>query len=885
MGSLAKSLNAFVDWHQTLSLLGVPVESHALPVQGQCPMCDRHQLLIFSDYAVGGQWHSCSHCGSHGDMVELASRKWDLSLISTTKKLKLSGVHIPDERSTDDYIREYVIKHVNRRLSVNNFFHKFRGRVQTPELLPHIQRFKWTIEGSTDWRERGINKLFAGAYFVELSKVLFPNTCVRARDGSFNNPSKNRLFVGGRWGEVIVMPFYDVPGRVCGLKAIGRQGNPDKDFLHRCIIKDSKEAGVAAHPDVLTRTGPTVFAFDDFVVGTRLQTRHLAMHPNPLPLVITHSDTRLKTRRAWEMFGRRTVVICAKKVDAVAVFHAIKSNGNIVEVGKLDYAQPKKSLELLEKRSKHWTRVIDDIAENEPVSVLEEIFLNLPEEEIGLILNHCSDVVKAKAKMSIKLKPIATEVTHGATKVREIDGTWCKVSKQHSYRLSEGSTLISEGILRINKVIRAPETEETYYSGSIEYKGHSIPFCENRRIVEPTVLTWMHNKVLEAGKGFMRYSRNWNSKGVELAALFHVPTFAQSSDLVGWDNVSQEFRLTNHTVKNGQVHSKLDTVLAKNAPQVCPTDVSEITPEELHRVLEPSKENITFWAAWCAYVSNVIAPAVGQETKGIGVIGKGACTATEAAAKALGCRCRVLNETISLAKVSEHLWPEAVIGKSSRRCSKRYFVNKQVYNESVVMSPDQGTSCLMTDGWYIIADSSPYKIYDNEHIKSRLIVDYLKYITSGSFINVYRGGELIESVFKSVKEFIESYHESSYIIDQSKELIQYFELDEVVTLFGDLLSHWYRNGKFQMSESVGCNTFACLTDKGIFLSKAKVVEWFDKFFLKDVPVQYLTERLDTAGVLVEEVNHGQHLGWIINDIWWDIYVFGDQETGRDLSKI
>lgn len=99
-----------------------------------------------------------------------------------------------------------------------------------------------------------------------------------------------RLGVGKGWGDVLAIPCYDLPGRICGFEFIGRQAGPEDrlyysgglDRLGRAQLQPTPlaEAGLAGGAQLLerdARAGQSVLAVADATLLLRLQVRHFAV--------------------------------------------------------------------------------------------------------------------------------------------------------------------------------------------------------------------------------------------------------------------------------------------------------------------------------------------------------------------------------------------------------------------------------------------------------------------------------------------------------------------------------------------------------------------------------------------------------------------------------
>lgn len=880
---LSKSLNAFINWRKVLSLLEVTTDTHALPARVLCPLCTGHHLLIFPDNVLGGQWYSCEACGSKGDIIQLAARCWNLSILATVKKLVAAGSNIPSERTTENYIHYYETNHVDLPATIEELLVKSYGKIQLPDTISLTKQYGWRLEGSASWRKKGADKLVAGLHYSEIDAVLWPGSY---RSGGMtpgkyvNNPSATRIFKGRGWGDILVLPHYDVPGRICALKIIGRKGDPSGDVLFKTVLKkrEATEAGLAGHPSVLKSEGDTIFAFSDYAVGTRLQMRHMGMNPNPLQIVLWHKDDRHESKNCWNMLGHRKVVVCSESFTAEAVLQAIHCDGRFSLISNIDYGQPSKTLERAEDKSEYWPDAFNSFAETATDSELEEFVYRLPDVAIKRIFDKVELNAKERLKMLAKFKAAGRTVTIGNRTIEERGDCWYwSQGSKTTYMQHASESLLSDAVLRIDRVIHISRSKKTYYQGRVKYRGEVIPFCEDRKKIDKKPFAWAQELLLAKGKGLLRYSSWWEKVGIDLTLLFKNPVFTQGCDIVGWNEDSGSFELPYYIIGESGVKRREYETIAQDTPATNIQNLTELTPEEMDRLTEPTRDNIAFWASWCACVSNILAPAFNHPTRGVGVVGDMAVQGMQQAARALGCIRKELSN-ISADKIlrlrstaeNRHAWPLIVglEGRSTEYTTMNWINRKPDHNDVAVISIDQALGLLVTGGWYVVVDVGEAAGGMTNKVKDRLVLNYLKHIMQNKLINVYQGGEILDSVFSSVTSWASGYHANTQVFEKARELLSACDKSKTSAAFGRLLSRWYNSGLFEVSNGSDANKLARKLDDGVFISKPKVIQLWEKRRLPKLDVERLTECLMIDDILVKELDLSDSLGWLVSTDWW-----------------
>src|SRR4051794_30469352 len=217
------------------------------------------------------------------------------------------------------------------------------------------------------------------------------------------NPSRGRVFRGPGWSDVLVIPYYDLPGRVCAFTFIGRDGGPaDRVFRPRRVLARSgsnqparqppylAEAGLAGLETVeaaLPCFGRVAFAVGEVTLALHLQLGNAASSTRPLPLVCWHDGDGALTRSAWRVLAGREVVLWAWRLGPEVLHQAVQADGLLALAGPDDLsdrsidhylrlAEPHDRLRQL-RRALPWREAVRRWAQGQPDGAITELLLGL----------------------------------------------------------------------------------------------------------------------------------------------------------------------------------------------------------------------------------------------------------------------------------------------------------------------------------------------------------------------------------------------------------------------------------------------------------------------------------------------------------------------------
>ena len=756
MSTPPKSLNSLVPWAILLDQLELAVPPPVLPARAQCPLCKQEQLIITEDYLAGGQWFRCRNCKKSGDMIELAAKAWGLSIPGTVIKLSQNGFDLPVDDAT---VHGYLTGHIEYREQLRKLWRQAQSYIYHDSITLRwlLSELRLPHEFPMERWDAGPAKILGGERCITIEETLLPESVVCC--GNEQVPrcrSSRRVFKGGGWKEALMLPFYTAPGRLCAFGFLGQRKNGRTDYVFRhlnvtpFVNQPVREAGLALHPDtrkLAVEWQHTVFAVSDPLVYLQLQLGQFQHSKLPLPLVLWQDvagKPHVRTHDAWEMFGNCRIVFWDPALTLPTLRQAIAVDGWIATCGpRRDGAEelrdylyrclPTILCGQLQKHALPWPKALAKAMRKWTDSQIEDLFLQLKLEapQIEKVRKACPPELRQRLDSILKSRQIQSFVRFdNHVVVEQSDGWYC-------YRHGDWARqqeLISNAKLRLSQVVTYKRTRQICYVGTIIFNGEEIPFTAPQKDIEKDPLGWLQQFLLPKNKGFLRYNPAWKKRFLRVATLFKEPKVVQGLDVVGWDQEKMAFLLPGRSIG-----------LDGNRKQPLPEDISLFPAANLKYSSEPLPTNwpemgneyelSLFWASLAMILGNVLAPALLQDTKGIGLVGDGAREMGLAVAKRAGCLvCEVSTvETVRKAAEEEQRshWPLcAPIAENATAMARRQWIESdQGYARNCITTMDAGTATAKKRGtaWHLLTGPEPASPSPNLlRLVRRLVPAYLR---------------------------------------------------------------------------------------------------------------------------------------------------------------
>lgn len=464
-------------------------------------------------------------------MVELAAKTWGMNVSTTMLKLYDLGVLTRPEYVTHDAIAHYSKDCLQYRARVNDMWRQASLHLPRAahELKRLQQKLRLTLRADKERWDAGPGKLLGALPHVEVEKTFNP-MCV-GRDGINRNVSGGRIFRGGRWGDVFVIPYYDLPDRIRGFQFVGRAGRTEDKVYKRLTLgrEGLYEAGLAGLPSVEMAGNPsTVFATGDWLMAMQVQIRHFNTSLRPLPLVSWMDNGKDRTREAWKSLSGRRVIVWTFDLDYQTVMQAINANADIAYVradGTTDFTRS----HWIRDHHSHMTHMLTSLAVPWPKALNKWMHENKDgkTEQLLLALEHAGEDVSYILRQAgtssryIKTPRDYREVRFEAWTIIEQGNVWYRRKGPSGHK-----ELLTNVTIHLHQHIKDRRTGQLFTKGELRFDGYSIHFIEKTSRFNQNVAKWLVDMCVEHNLGVPRLAQTlWSSRLYEIALKFHDPPF------------------------------------------------------------------------------------------------------------------------------------------------------------------------------------------------------------------------------------------------------------------------------------------------------------------------------------------------------------------------
>lgn len=864
--------------------------------------------MIYQDSRIHGAWHHCSSCGTYGDMIELAARTWKVDLPAAIRRLANLGLDFP--QGTDDLIiGDYMRYSPERREHLTKLLQDGADCLQGDDRGGYIgllRQLHITTEMSArQWQER-MGQWIGGANYRTIDVALRP--WLQNTDKWLNSGGKCRIFCGGGWREVIMIPFHDLPERVCGLLLIGRHCRRDDRIFRTMLGRSSSnraearlpvEAGLCLYSAALKTANHKDFGQDlivcqDPLLAIAMQAKHLRTSLTPLPLVGAYSadimaddkkPVRVASHTVWQTLSGRRLLFWGPQLTAAIINMAAQANGHIsiCAAPRGDQIRPPREwFFTVQRQAVPWEAALDRWLQQADTNGIQALLpgLQLPGDVMQHFRRRCSTTAKSRLQQ-FEQDPNRLQVVHlGKRVVMETARGW--VDGQ------TGNTICS-ATLQIQRMLYQESTGDIYYQGHIGFDGQQYPFLERQTVVDKGTFNWMRAQLVAAGAGISTYDNTWSRYAIDIAILLHHPTIEQGVGTFGWRPDKQAFILPAFKLPyGGQPQECVSHVLDNISPAVGVLP-DKLQPPNCKALTTDSPAHQAFWATAAAIGANIVAPALNKPVAGVGLLGTGATVMGCMTARLWGCAeyaMKLYASAVEIAaelqdRCSRHRWPLLLQLPSGKRRSLLTHWLHADPQQNVVLDVDSYLAeALRTQSrWRFVTSDAPITAAPSvadygQHALFMWLADLCQ-----RRIRLPAGEHLAQQVLQDMAAWAAKYEGDAEFILGCHQLLDE-ALDEVdqAMSFIALLYRCIDEGvlRFQRAgfedDTTPHSIFHLdLQDRpaGVFIPRAAVNKVFAE---RGVPVPdpvQLTGILAEAGGLECEYQYAGMSGWLLNYAWWE----------------
>jgi hypothetical protein len=419
-------------------------------------------------------------------MIQLAAAVWGMGLKEAIRKLRDLGAPIPKIEPQE--LEKYLAgKDKQRRVS--ELWQKAREQLAASDstFLNNLRhRMGLSVSLSHERWQAGPGRLLGAAHFKQVNLVLYP--------GSLNQHGHTgNFFTGGRWGEVLMTPYYDRTD-ICGFAFCGRQCD--------CISHHtSMEGGLAGLHTVLEAKGmfgEFYIALDDPWLMLRLQLRNFTASGLPLPMVAWFDNGKRRTKNAWQSLSGKVPVFWVNdnKLTSATLHQAILTDGFISISRQQSFtpkalghyirnSAPRDIVKRIIKYALPWRKALNEWSKVASTGALEDCVHGLQDYGYDLVTMNLPTRIRRNLRVGCIEKVVAVGQQHYMVK-----------AGRTYIRNSKGTTLIMNAVLHLDESYI--ENDQLWWKGRLVYDGQEIPFKREAKLMQASAVIELQKLTVEA---------------------------------------------------------------------------------------------------------------------------------------------------------------------------------------------------------------------------------------------------------------------------------------------------------------------------------------------------------------------------------------------------
>ena len=604
----------------------------------------------------------CQNCDFANDMIALAAAVWKLGIAETLVKLSQQA-HISTSIGAAKAIDRHL-QYFNKAEKTKELFKKSRD-VFVAQEEKGLRNLQEQVGAYREFDQPALRRLsrFVGGATVELAWSHLDtnhyeyNIIRKTRKQA--NKRWRKLQAGSGWDDLLLIPTWNLPGRISGFIVIGRHGDRRYDWFYaNCAIGD--DPGLAMLPALFANKDRVKYIFHDVDIALRFHARQSRNSSAPLPIAATWDDGKYKTSDIWKWFSADTLVFWGlDPLESIA--QACQANGKVslfvpTEADQNNnYAKrhPQTWLSLIKRKAVPWKSALrqqlPDMSNTEIEAFLNRI--DLTGNDLMRFIKGCDAQLVKRLRKVDRDRKYATAITHFNKQIYQTKNGWF---------IKETNEQICDMVVRIDKVLTTKG--KNYYQGRVRFRGEYYDFVGPCDELDTGLFDWLTRYLRDTLNVGMPYvAPGWTkAKGVKLAMAFYKPGVEKGIDTVGWDSHLSQFNFNDFSVKPGGYTSSESPVFNSDVTPAQTAVVPELFPQKLKQVLCHRNDEVrTFWATAACVIANIIAPAVNRNRSTICLDGVGAKFIGAATARCLGCVAvpACADTSTILSRITEHNWP------------------------------------------------------------------------------------------------------------------------------------------------------------------------------------------------------------------------------------
>lgn len=604
-----------VKWEPLVRYLGLGESVNALPAAINCPFCKGVKTnILYPDPFYNNVWFHCNNCKAAGDPIMLAAQELGMDVRSTAFNLKALDL-IDDYYYFTAALDIYQYKVHKAHLKHMAFWEKCKSSdliFTSTEVRTTCEKLGISVPRDARYWQNGMGKMIGFASREDCESGTAPPKMHEEDDPCeyTKHSGDYRSFIGKHWKNVIVVPFFDMPGRIREFKFIsmneGRLVYANKILHHRKIHQ--KSAALAFFDQIVKGTNhEDLVVTDTLETAIRLHAKQLKEGRSLLPVVSVADFGQLDFLKSLFPFK---FTICNPKLG-VETFPAIKASRSKVYIDSNANTVLAKSstitwLDVVRNSAKDWKEVLENwlLTVRKPeaqaaVGNIEFSTQDFQEIDQGNYPS-ISDVLKSLDRHNHRVVTVMGEKFYQTT-----DG-WILLSNHN---------VISAATVTIQSIFKDTDDREKI-AGYVSYKQKKHLFFKPSVELKDKGADFIRDVLVDNGIVCVDVDKRFTKFFYDIALAFHTPKVVHVSDNFGWNASEQLFRFKSFSISIDGTYTldELTTLQRSHTPGsniLPPDDLSKPTVSDFLAIAEDHEFGSTFWllAAYC--VRSLLAPVLG----------------------------------------------------------------------------------------------------------------------------------------------------------------------------------------------------------------------------------------------------------------------------------
>ncbi len=707
----------------------------------------------------------------------------------------LSRKIIPPAHNIDDIIKTYLNKNLESRKVHNKFWVEARQSTLMYECPTIRETLKLlNIPLPTDLEQwRNTMGKFVGFCTKKEAEVATDSVRVLSNANNDRTPESNdyRTF-RGRWTSMLVIPFYDVPGRIREFRFLSADNGALKYTTRYLTHKriSQKYCSLAFFDPVMANcSNRDIVIVDDFIEGLKIHGKNFKESDSMLPLVAASDVDNFESLKG---FSSLKFVYNNPKLGC-ETFRYYKAH-NLSLATKTP--EPADSVISSKIKAVNWHAGV--VQSGKPCfDVLEEWLHSANQFEaeaaVGLVEMQPSDLAELETGKYPNISRYLRDLPSAAHKTAIVQGEEF-YENEHGWFCKKNGVMVSGVRIRVDTM--------SVHKGKIKAYGFiflkdkpRIEFVDGTGQLHANAYKYVEKTLASQGVFNHGLNRKYRHCLKDLAFAFSNPKMVNESQNVGWCAGENVFKFANYTIATNGTVTNFDCKFDR-LPGFPTKDVyyEKASFEDLKPLLVDSTSNRSIWTLAACVLSSALKPALMDAPFRLFYYGNTSGTAK------LVCDWLGVTDTISPSIRNSHLWPALYpLGKNIK--DLKDFGAWAVFKRNVACFTE--TTEIKANIIRLTHPCTVARIELGNHIAwqgaaaKKIVPDFLSWLMSSRGLNVPENVQIPLYVLDAMKEWLLLKGCDSDILDKARDnfkLLDSNEPENVVSAFLECCRHGMLEG-------------------------------------------------------------------------------------------